>query len=90
MAASLAGVARTLSVEHHAINVSAGIRVDGPWYIQNVNAYHSWLKAWIAKFRSVATCYLANHLGWFRAIDRARGDGLNPAQWLAMAVGVRG
>jgi transposase-like protein len=87
---SLAGVARALGVEHHAINVSAGIRVDGPWHIQNVNAYHSRLKAWIAKFRGVATCHLANYLGWFRAIDRARSDGLKPAQWLAMAVGVRG
>lgn len=85
---SLAGVARALGVEHHAIKLSAGIRVDGPWHIQNVNAYHSRLKAWIAKFRGVATCYLTNYLGWFRAIDRAI-TGLKPAQWLAMAVGVR-
>ena len=87
---SLAGVARSLGVEHHAINVSAGIRVDGPWHIQNVNAYHSRLKAWVAKFRGVATCYLSNYLGWFRAIDRARGNILKPAQWLAMAVGGSG
>ena len=84
---SLAGVARALGVEHHAINVSAGFRVDGPWHIQNVNAYHSRLKSWVAKFRGVATCYLTNYLGWFRAIDSAKGNGLKPAQWLAMAVG---
>ncbi len=85
---ALAGAARALGVEHHSINLSAGIRIDGPWHIQNVNAYHSRLKAWIAKFRGVATCYLANYLGWFRAHDRASGNGLKPAQWLAMAVGV--
>lgn len=87
---ALAGVARSLGVEHHAINVSAGIRVNGPWHIQNVNAYHSRLKAWIAKFRGVATCYLANYLGWFRAIDRELSHGPKPTQWLTMAIGVRG
>lgn len=84
---ALAGVARTLGVEHHAVAVSAGVRVDGPWHIQNVNAYHSRLKAWIAKFRGVATRYLANYLGWFRAIDRQLGSALKPAQWLAIALG---
>ncbi len=84
---SLAGVARALGVEHHAVNVSAGVRVDGPWHIQNVNAYHSRLKAWIAKFRGVATSYLPNYLGWFRAIDCGLRSVLKPAQWLAMALG---
>lgn len=87
---ALAGVARTLGVEHHAVNVAAGIRVDGPWHIQNVNAYHSRLKAWIAKFRGVATCYLPNYLGWFRAIDRTPTSTLKPPQWLAMAIDGRG
>lgn len=87
---ALAGVARFLGVEHHAINVSAGIRVNGPWHIQNVNAYHSRLKAWIAKFRGVATCYLTNYLGWFRAVDRELSHGPKPTQWLTMAIGVRG
>jgi transposase-like protein len=84
---ALAGAARELGIEHHAVNLSAGIRVDGAWHIQNVNAYHSRLKAWVYKFRGVATCYLANYLGWFRAIDRHSGGELKPAQWLAMALG---
>ena len=84
---ALAGAARELGIEHHAVNLSAGIRVDGAWHIQNVNAYHSRLKAWVYKFRGVATCYLANYLGWFRAIDRYSGGELKPAQWLAMALG---
>ena len=86
---ALAGAARRMGVEHHAVNLSSGIRVDGAWHVQNVNAYHSRLKCWIYKFRGVATCYLANYLGWFRALDRDRdnGSGPKPAQWLAMALG---
>jgi transposase-like protein len=86
---TLAGVARRLGVEHHAVNVSAGIRKDGPWHIQNVNAYHSRLKGWIAKFRGVATCYLNNYLGWFRVIESRSNNAPTPAQWLAMALGER-
>ena len=84
---ALAGAARELGVEHHAVNLSAGIRVDGAWHVQNVNAYHSRLKSWIFKFHGVATCYLENYLGWFRALDREPTGNLKPAQWLAMALG---
>lgn len=84
---ALAGAARQLGVEHHAVNLSAGTRVDGAWHVQNVNAYHSRLKGWIYRFRGVATRYLANYLGWFRALDREQGKGPQPAQWLAMALG---
>ena len=34
----LAAVARHLGVEHHAVNISAGIRVSAAWHVQNVNA----------------------------------------------------
>ena len=84
---AFAGAARKLGIEHHAVNLSAGIRVDGAWHVQNVNAYHSRLKAWVQKFRGVATCYLDNYLGWFRALDREKGNGPKPQQWLAMAIG---
>lgn len=84
---ALAGAARELGVKHHAVNLSAGIRVDGAWHVQNVNAYHSRLKSWIFKFHGVATCYLENYLGWFRALDRESTGNPKPAQWLAMALG---
>ncbi|MDO9226281.1 MAG: IS1595 family transposase [Pseudomonadota bacterium] len=84
---ALAGAARKLGVEHHAVNLSAGIRVDGAWHVQNVNAYHSRLKSWVYKFRGVATCYLENYLGWFRAMDREPPGSTKPAHWLAMALG---
>jgi transposase-like protein len=84
---ALAAAARDIGVEHHAVNLSAGIRVDGAWHVQNVNAYHSRLKGWIRKFHGVATCYLPSYLGWFRALDREPASGSKPAQWLAMALG---
>lgn len=87
---ALAGAARELGAEHHAVNLSAGIRVDGAWHVQNVNAYHCRLKARVQKFRGVATSYLANYLGWFRAIDREKGNGPKPQQWLAMVIGGMG
>jgi hypothetical protein len=44
--------------------------IGGIYHIQNVNAYHSRLKKWIAKFNGVATKYLANYLGWHRLRER--------------------
>lgn len=84
---ALAAAARQLGVEHHAVNLSAGVRVDGAWHIQNVNAYHSRLKTWVRKFNGVATRYLANYMGWFRTLDRESTNGLKPSQWLALARG---
>ena len=55
---------------HKRLDVAAGIKVlDKVFHIQNVNAYHSRLKAWIGRFHGVATKYLENYLGWFRYLD---------------------
>jgi len=69
------------------VNLSAGIRVDGAWHIQNVNAYHSRLKTWVRKFNGVATRYLENYLAWFRILDKKSPTGRNPPQWLSLAMG---
>ena len=69
---ALAAAARLIGVEHHALNMTSGARTQGPWHIQNVNAYHGRLKAWIRRFHGVATKYLASYLGWFRALDRVQ------------------
>lgn len=81
------GAAKEIGIEHHALNLTAGIRVIGPWHVQNVNAYHSRLKDWMRRFRGVATRYLDGYLGWFRAIERSQVSGSKPAAWLAMALG---
>lgn len=84
---TLAAAAKALGVAHRPINLSAGIRVvAGVYHVQNVNAYDSRLKDWIRRFHGVATRYLDSYLGWFRAIDRTRGAGINPASLLASAV----
>lgn len=84
---TLAAAAKSLGVAHRPINLTAGIRVvAGVYHVQNVNAYDSRLKNWIRRFRGVATRYLDSYLGWFRAIDRTHGAGLNPSSLLASAV----
>ncbi len=47
--------ARKLGFMHLSFNLTAGIRVDGPWHNQNANNYHSRLKDWMRKFKNVAT-----------------------------------
>ncbi len=83
---ALASAARSLGVEHHAINVSAGCRVRGAWHIQNVNAFDSRLKLWMHRFKGIATRYLTNYLGWFRALDRSADIASSPALFLTLAV----
>ena len=84
---ALAAAARHIGIEHHAVNVSAGIRVLGAWHINNVNGYHSRLKNWLRRFNGIASSYLHHYLGWFRALDRFSTDGLKPAALLALAIG---
>ena len=77
--------AGALGVEHHAVNLSAGVRVNGAWHVQNVNAYHSRLKTGVRKFNGVATRYLENYLGGFRTLDRKSYNPSKPLPWLALA-----
>jgi transposase-like protein len=83
---TLAAVARNLGVEHHPINLTAGVRVIGAWHVQNVNAFGSRLRGWLRRFKGVATKYLANYLGWFRVLDRSPDFGPEPASLLALAI----
>lgn len=68
---AMIGVARKLGITHRPVNLAAGIRVIARVYhVQNVNAYGSRLKTWMRRFNGVATCHLANYLGWRRYLDR--------------------
>ena len=74
-------------IEHRILNLSAGCRViDHAYHIQNVNAYDSRLKGWMARFRGVATKYLPNYLGWRRALDKLRTDEMSPSRMLMQVV----
>jgi len=84
---ALSAAARHMGVEHHALNLSKGPRVQGAWHIQNANAYHGRLKNWMRRFKGVASSYLASYLGWFRVLDRSAQTPRQPAPLLALAVG---
>lgn len=84
--AMLASAAKDLGLEHHALNTLRGERKRGAWHVQNVNAHHSRLKGWIARFHGVATSYLPNYLGWFRALERNAQTGAGPASLLRLAM----
>jgi transposase-like protein len=86
---ALAAVAKTLNVVHRPVNLAAGVRViERIFHVQNVNAFDSRLKGWMARFHGVATKYLESYLGWFRTLDRSGENGLKPASFLASAMAV--
>ena len=70
---------------HIALIASAGERVCGTYHIQNVNAYTSGLKSWIARFKGVATEYLPHYLGWHRKLER-EGDAFGRMACVAAAL----
>lgn len=53
----------------HQFKSDGKIRTRGIYHIQNVNSYHSRLKAWIQRFKGVATKYLNNYLTWFQVLE---------------------
>ena len=77
--------ARKEHVKHMRLNFSNGIRVvGGVFHVQNVNAYHSRLKRWMARFNGVATKYLDSYLAWFRELDEF-GKNISPSVFLIRA-----
>lgn len=84
---SIGQAVKDLGLEHHAVVTSSGVHAIGAWHIQNVNAYHGRLKQWMRRFNGVATSYLENYLGWFRALDRTARTPSKPAQLLNLAIG---
>lgn len=79
-------VAKDLEVEAgYFISAYHGKGGNGTWHVQSVNRYDADLKTWMARFKGVATKYLANYLGWRRLLDRFK-DSLTPQQFLFHAL----
>ena len=78
--------AQEAGISHAWVNLRAGERVRGAIHVQNVNAYHSRLRTWLARFHGVATRYLSNYLGWRWALDLNRIS--SSEQLLRTAIGV--
>jgi hypothetical protein len=79
--------AKAMAIVHESVNLSAGIRVRQAFHVQNVNAYHSRLKAWIERFHGVGTYYLPNYLGWHRLLD-GHAETLTPSKLIRVSLGV--
>lgn len=79
-------VTKDQALAHEPLNHKGGTRVkQRVFHIQNVNAYDSRLKSWMARFRGVATKNLPNYLGWRRLLDR-HGDNLTAVLFLRTAM----
>ncbi len=84
--AGYAALAKTHNLRHEPINLSTGPRVrERTWHIQNANAHHSRLKAWIHPFKGVATRYLPNYLAWHHSLERTHAQA-HPPTWLNLAL----
>lgn len=80
------GFAKARAISHVRIVARRHERVRNGFHIQNVNAYTSRLKSWMAPFRGVASKYLPNYLGWRRMIERD-GERHTAHHLIANAVG---
>ena len=59
-------------ISHVAVNLRAGVRVRGAAHVQNVNAYHRRLRAWLRPLHGVATRCLPNYLARRRILGARR------------------
>ncbi len=76
----IAGFARRAGIPFHAAPSPGKPAPEAPHlHINNVNAYHSRLKQWLARFNGVATTNLPSYLGWRRA-SRSLGPTRRPAK----------
>ena len=77
---AIAAFARRAGIPFHVVPAPGKPTREAPHlHINNVNAYHSRLKQWLARFNGVATKNLPNYLGWRRALE-AWGDQTRPAR----------
>ena len=79
-------ISATHGLAYRAVPPHPQKKTQGMLHLNNINAYHSRLKAWRGRFRGVASRYLANYLGWHRLLDAARQT-LTPQEFLAASWG---
>ena len=76
--------AKSLGIQHEALNQSAGERVRGSFHIQTVNNRHSLFKSFLHRYRGVSSKYLGNYLRWFERCCLLKSS---PRSYLATAIG---
>jgi transposase-like protein len=83
----LATFARKAKIPFHAVPSPGKPAPEAPHlHINNVNAYHSRLKQWLARFNGGAAKNLPSHLGWRRALQ-PWGQQLDPSLWIKRPIG---
>ena len=76
--------AKSLGIQHEALNQSAGERARGSYHIQTVNSRHSQFNSFLYRYRGVASKYLGNYLRWFERCSLLKSS---PRSYLAIAIG---
>ncbi|MCF1429825.1 MAG: hypothetical protein LPH20_02765, partial [Shewanella sp.] len=56
---------------------------DKVFHIQNVNNYHGKLKAWVARFRGVASKDIHKYVGWLRWFEQTEKSKQTIEQFLS-------
>jgi transposase-like protein len=79
-------ISATHGLAYRAVPPHSQKKTQGMRPLNNINAYHSRLKAWMSRFRGVASRHLANYLGGHRWLDAARQT-LTPEEFLAASWG---
>ena len=77
--------AQAVGVKHVALVTARNQRKRGIYHVQTVNSDQGRLKAWIARFRAVATKYLHRYLTWHIMDERVQR--LTAAKARAVLVG---
>ena len=60
--------------EIEVVQLEKDKRKEGIYHIQHVNSLHSRIKGWMAKFKGVATKYLADYMSWFKWLEYFKTD----------------
>ena len=66
--------------------IESGSHKKGIYHINHVNAYHSFIKLFVGKFRGVSTKYLQNYLEWCNTAYGVSGEGVKKLNIVKPAV----
>lgn len=85
---AITAFAKRAKLKIHVLPAPGNPKPEEPqFHINNVNAYHGRLKAWMRRFHGVATENLQTYLSWRRTLE-AMPDG-DPELWIPAAAGFR-
>jgi ISXO2-like transposase domain len=85
--AAITAFARRAKLKIHVLPAPGAPKPEHPeFHINNVNAHHGRLKAWMRRFHGVATENLQTYLSWRRTLEAIPANG-DPELWIAAAAG---